>query len=106
MFGYKIDKKRPKLKPEVIEGLAKTVKEFTDAHKSLVDRDRNIFDLTDAMQEDLEKMDKAYWTSLGWDEEHIASKISDAFTNGLAAQKPSIKAITLMLSELPLDSGW
>ncbi len=106
MFGYRIDPKRTKLKPEVIATLADVVKEFTEAYKSIEDRDRNIFDLTDALQKEIERLDKKYWRSLRWDEENIATTIIDAFKNGLAAQKPNIKVITAMLSELPLDSGW
>ena len=106
MFGYKIEKQRAKLKPEIIEELAKTVQDFTSAYKTVADRDGNIFDLTDAMQEDIAKLDPAYWKSLRWSEETIATRIVDAFRNGLKAQKPSMTAIKAMLSELPLDSGW
>lgn len=106
MFGYRIDPKRTKLKPEVIATLADVVKEFTEAYKSIEDRDRNIFDLTDALQKEIERFDKNYWRSLGWNEENVATTINDAFKNGLAAQKPNIKVITAMLSELPIDSSW
>jgi len=58
------------------------------------------------MQEDIAKLDPAYWKSLRWSEETIATRIVDAFRNGLKAQKPSMTAIKAMLSELPLDSGW
>lgn len=106
IFGYKIEKNRPKLKPEVIATLADVVKEFTEAYKSIEDRDRNIFDLTDALQKEIERFDKKYWRSIGWDEETIASRLVDAFRTSIKAQKPSMTAIKAMLSELPLDSGW
>lgn len=105
MFGRKIDAGRPKLPKTVIPELAKVVKEFTDAFKSFDERGRNIWDLTDALWDELTKMKMAQKLK-DWGEEDIATNLLDAFDNGLKAKSPSIQSIENMLSQLPLDKGW
>jgi hypothetical protein len=105
MFGFAVNEKRPTLPKKVIPALAKIVKEFTDAYKSFDERDRHIFDLTDALWDELNKM-KMTKVIMDWYEENIASNLNDAFRNGLKAKSPSIESIESMLSQLPLDDGW
>lgn len=106
MFGYKIDTKgRLKLPKKSIPVLAKVVKEYTDAYKSFDQRDRNIWDLTDALMNELNDMGLSHKLKR-WDEEIIASYIIDAFRNGLNVKDTSIENIESMLSQLPLDNGW